>query len=294
MQHSHHHFYIGIGYILLTWLVTTLMSPLIRLVSKDLSLINILFVQGLVGMIIIAPWMIKHGKESLRTKNWGLVLLRSGCTFLAGFLTYVLILHTSLVDSFLFGNSSPIFLPIVVFLWFKIPPDTRLWPALIGGFLGIILILKPGAEIFNVVSLCGIVVGVLGAIVMIALRLLSRTTRNHTVLFYFFFFSTVAALPFVIMSGQIPSKIDWILLAIIGVMYFLSQLFIAKAFHHASPVILGPFNYSSILFAGLLDWLLYGVRPSMLSWIGIALVCLSGIWMIRHAKIAVPGTISNK
>ncbi|MBF8262798.1 MAG: putative rane protein [Parachlamydiales bacterium] len=75
---------------------------------------------------------------------------------------------------------------------------------------------------------------------------------------------------------------------VIAILSTAAQFATIRAFHHASPTALGPFNYCSVVYAGLLDWGLYGVQPDLWSWIGIILICLGGIWAIRQGTATLP------
>ncbi|HSX11855.1 MAG TPA: DMT family transporter, partial [Chlamydiales bacterium] len=238
-----YHLRVGIIYVLLTWLFLALSSPLVRDVNKTTPIVTILFVQALVGLICTLPWMIQHGRDSLKTESWILILVRGACGLLNYTFLFLATIHTSLVDTYLLGNATPLFLPFIVWLWLKKPIQHKLWPGLIGGFIGLIFILKPGSEILNGGAIYAILMAVCSAIAMISMRLLSFTTRTHTVLFYMFLISVVATLPIVLYLGQIPSWREWMELFAISILSTLAQFCMLRAFHHASPITLGPFNY---------------------------------------------------
>src|SRR5579872_3101669 len=164
----HYHLRAGIGYILLAWFFFALTSPLVRDVNKTLPLAAILVVQSLVGLICTLPWMIKHGKDAFKTDSWGLIFLRGICGLLNYTFLFLAIVHTSLVDAFLLGNAAPLFLPFVLWVWLKKPILHKLWVGLIGGFIGLVMILKPGAEILNLGAIYGIAMAFFAAIAMVS------------------------------------------------------------------------------------------------------------------------------
>ncbi|MES2274213.1 MAG: DMT family transporter [Chlamydiota bacterium] len=278
----------GVALILLAWVFFTVMSPLVRQVSEHLPITAILCMQGIVGALCVMPWMVKHGKESFKTKSWGLILVRTGAGLLVYTFLLLAILHTSLVDAYLLSNATPLLLPMIVWIWRRTPIEHILWPGIFVGFIGILLILKPGAEILNIGALYGVGAALFGAIAMVALRLLSYTTRSHTVLFYYFLLSALVTFPLVIWSGKFPSGVDWIKLLSIACLATVAQVTMIRAFHHAKPTVLGPFNYAAVVYAGVLDWILYGTQPDLFAWIGIVLICCGGIWSIRFSSPSAP------
>jgi drug/metabolite transporter (DMT)-like permease len=280
----HYHLKVGIGYILLTWLCFSLTSPLVRDVNKTVPMALILCTQGIVGLLSTLPWMFKHGRDSLKSENWGLILFRSICGLLNYLCLFLAMVHTTLVDTFLLANAAPLLLPFVCWIWLKKPIQHKLWPGLIGGFIGLILILKPGSEILNAGAFYALGNALITAIVMVTLRLLSYTTRSHTVLFYYFLITILMTLPLALYLGHIPNGIEWLELLGIALLSTLAQLFMIRSFHHASPTALGPFNYSAVVYAGALDWLLYGSKPDLFSLLGILLVICGGIWSIKQTQ----------
>src|SRR5579862_1335964 len=281
MESGHHNYKAGITYILIAWLFFTVMTIITRYASETVPLVTILLMQNLIGLASVLPWLSKHGWGLLRTEHFGLILFRSLVSLSAIGLSYLAVQRTSLVNTMLFNNASPLWIPFVVLLWRKIPINHILWPGFIGGFVGIILILQPGKEVIQLGSLFAIAAGILQSFNMVSLRVLSYTERNHTVMFYYFLISSLACLPLSLYEWTLPGMGVWTEIACIGILFTVGQWCFVRAFHHAKASQLGPFCYSAVVFAVLIDWGLYGQIPSLLSWIGIALVCAGGIWAIR-------------
>jgi drug/metabolite transporter (DMT)-like permease len=183
---SHHNHAAGITYILIAWLLFTFMTIGSRFATKTVPISTILLFQNLIGLMTVLPWLKKHGWGLLHTERFGLILFRSLISLIAIWLSFLAVQRISLVNTMLFNNASPLWIPFVVLLWLKLPIRHIIWPGLIGGFLGILLILKPGAEVIQSATLFALGAGLLQSINMVSLRKLSFTERNHTVLFYYF------------------------------------------------------------------------------------------------------------
>ena len=109
---------------------------------------------------------------------------------------------------------------------------------------------------------------------------LSVTDRPHTILFYYFLIATIAAAPFAAAHWRTPTGTEWGYLAAIGVFMALSQLFIILAYQQSTADRLAPFNYSVVVFSGLIGWVVWGSVPDLLAVAGIILVCIGGILSI--------------
>lgn len=274
----------GIVYILIAWLLFTVMTIVARFASKTASISTILLFQNLIGLVMILPWVKKHGWQLLCTKRFGLIFFRAIISLAAMWLSFLAIQRISLLNTMLFNNTSPIWIPFVVLVWLKIPIKHIIWPGLIGGFLGVILILQPGTNVLNAGTIFAIGAGLLQSINMISLRQLSYTERNHTVLFYYFLICSLLCLPMTIFEWTPLSPLVWTEIAAIGVVFFVGQWVFVRAFHHAKASELGPFSYAAVVYSVLIDWALYGQIPDLLAWIGIGLVCAGGIWTIKTSE----------
>lgn len=281
---SHHNHTAGITYILIAWLLFTLMTIGTRFASKTVPISTIILFQNLIGLITVLPWLKKHGWGLLHTERFGLILFRSLVSLIAIWFSFLAVQRISLVNTMLFNNASPLWIPFVVLLWLKLPIRHIIWPGLIGGFLGIILILKPGAEVIQSGTLFALGAGLLQSVNMVSLRKLSFTERNHTVLFYYFLICSVICLPLSIFEWTTPSPVVWGEILAISVLFALGQWAFVRAFHHAKASQLGPFCYIAVVYSVLIDWMLYGQIPDLLAWIGIGLVCAGGIWAIKTAE----------
>jgi drug/metabolite transporter (DMT)-like permease len=283
METAHRSLKSGISYILVAWLLFTIMTLFARFAGKTIPLGSILFLQNLIGLVTLVPWIKKHGWELVRTNRFGLLLFRSLVSISAIGLSFLAVQRTSLVDTMLLNNASPLWIPFVVLIWLKIPIRHILWFGLIAGFIGVVLILRPGKEFFHAGALFALAAGILQSINMVSIRVLSYTERNHTVMFYYFLICSIVCFPFAMIEWVRPNLIEWSELVAIGLCLTLGQWAFVRAFHHGKASDLGPFCYSAVVYSVLIDWALYTQTPSLLAWIGIALICAGGIWAIRFS-----------
>ena len=288
-QHNpHFHLKWGIFFILLAWLAFTVMATLARVASVTIPLPTVIFFQNFISLLMVIPWIWKHGISSLRTQRFGLILVRSLGGLISFSLLFLAVQRTSLVDAVLLNNAAPLIVPFIVWIFLKIPINHKLWPGLIAGFLGIIFILDPGKEILNTGALYALGAAVSLSIVMVSIRLLSYTERHHTVLFYYFLIASAACLPLSLLYWKNLNGEQWLELFVIGILSFFGQWAFMRGFHHAKPSQLGPFCYSAVIYSGLIEWVIWDKVPNLFAWIGIALVCFGGIWAIRASPPTQP------
>ncbi len=268
---------VGSLLIVLAFLCVAVMSAFGKAAAGIPTAVVVLFQSG-ISLLLLLPWALRQGIGELRTRRLPLHIVRALSGLLSQALFFLAVKNMTLVDAVLLVNAAPLFIPFVALVWMK----TRITPlvaaGLVIGFVGVLLILRPSSALFtNPSALLAIGAALFSAIALVSVNRLSSTDRPDAILFYYFLISTIAACPFAIHGWQMPAGIEWGYLAGIGVFMALAQLFIILAYQRATAERLAPFNYSVVVFSGLIGWLVWGNVPGLLAVTGIVLVCAGGI-----------------
>ncbi len=243
------------------------------------------FFQSFISLVVFLPWVLRGGTGQMRTGRLPVHVLRA----LAGLLSQVLyfwsVKQMSLVDAVLLVNAAPLFIPVIALMW----QGTRIAPAVLAslavGFVGVVLIIKPGPELLaNPSSLIALSAALFSAIALVTVNTLSRTDRPDTILFYYFLIASVATAPFAALEWKTPSLEEWGLLIGVGVFMALAQLLIILAYQHATASQIAPFNYSVVIFSGLIGWIVWRNALDAVAVLGILLVSAGGILSIVLAR----------
>jgi len=242
----------------------------------------IVFIQYSTAFALAIAISAKEKFRNLRSQNYPFEFLRGG----AGLLSFICFVYAMteipLVDASLLQNTAPIFIPIIALFWLKDVIEKKIWYGVAIGFVGIILIIKPDGASFKAGDLLGLVSGVLLGFAYVAMKVITKTDKFKTILFYFSLTAFVISLPLGIIYWSNPVLEGW-LFAIGSGVSFVSYLNLQQvAYKHIEPNKLSPFNYSVVVFTGLLDWWIFNHVPGLLTIIGIAVVCLGGILAIVH------------
>jgi drug/metabolite transporter (DMT)-like permease len=188
---------------------------------------------------------------------------------------------TPLLDAVLLSNAAPLFIPLVVYVWFGKTVRPLVWLSLLIGLVGIVLIIKPGPQMFqNPASLLALAAGIFSALALVATNKLTETEPPTRILVYNFGLSTLLLIPFFIWAWKPLTAKQWLLLLGVGVSYALTQYLIILAYRFASAAELSPFNYSVVIFSGLLGWYFFGNVPDTVAILGTLLICAGGILSI--------------
>jgi drug/metabolite transporter (DMT)-like permease len=275
---------LGLGILLtvLAFLSVAIMSALGKAASKSVSSEVLVFFQNSISLIILTPWVLRDGIRNLRTEHFGLHFVRGISGMLSQYFMFVALNYIPLVDAVLLVNAAPLFIPLITWVWLKQGISGRLWLSLVIGFVGIILILQPGGEVFNWATPLALLAGVFSAIALVTVGRLNFTEPSLRILFYYFLISTILTGPLLITKWSTPEPRAWIYLIGIGLTMAIAQLLLILAYEQASPSRVSPFNYSVVVFSGIIGWVIWNEVPNALSILGTILVCAGGILSVIH------------
>jgi drug/metabolite transporter (DMT)-like permease len=280
----------GIVLIVLAFLCLALISAFAQAASDpsagSISSGMIVFFQYAISLVVLFPWFLRNGVASLKTHRLGIQLVWSVFGLGSQFLLFVALTSTPLLDAVLLANTSPLFIPLVVWAWQKLRPSLWLAICLLLGFVGIVLILQPGGTGLTVGMPIAIAAGVCSAIGLTAAGMLQTTEPAARSLFWYFFLSPLIVLPFLPSQWTMPTPHGWMLLLGIGVCMAAAQVCTVLAYKQASPARLSPFNYSVVVFSALIGWLIFHQVPNAITWAGVVLVCVAGILSTQKHMVA--------
>jgi len=252
------------------------MGALIKMVSADLGNPMVVFFRNLFGLVFLGPWLLRLRPRGLTTRRFGLHLLRVMAGLSAMYCFFWAIPRLHLSEAVLLNYSAPLFIPFVAYLWLGERVSRSVALAVVIGFVGIALILKPTPALFVPAGGVALLAGFLAAVAMTGIRRLSGTEPATRIVFYFTVLGTALSAPPLIWYWQTPSLLQLGQLAGIGAFASAGQLLMTRGYGLAPAAQVGPFIYTSVVFAGLYGWALWGERPDLFSAAGMLLVMVAG------------------
>ncbi len=271
----------GILLITLAFLFSAVMSAFGK-AAADIPPLLLLFFQYCISFLVFVPSGVRAGPQVLKTNHFFLQAFRSVAGSVCQLLFFVSVKSLPLMDAVLLSNAAPLFIPLIVYVWFRKTVQPVVWLSLFIGLIGIVMIIHPGAQMFrSPASLIALGAGLCSALALVATNRLSETEPPTRILIYNFGISTILLVPACIWAWKPLTLRDWELLLAVGAFYALTQYFIIRAYHYASAVEISPFNYTVVIFSGLLGWWVFGNMPSPAAILGTLLICAGGILSTR-------------
>ncbi len=265
----------------------SIMDALVKWLGESYPTVQLVFFRSLFAFIPLGFLMFRDGVAgALRMNDRQGHLLRAVVGVMALWAFFYAFAHMPLAEVIAITFAAPVFVTAlsVPLLGERVGP--RRWCAVLVGFLGVLIMVQPGAGVFQTVALVPLGGVVFYALAMVFVRKLSRTETSASIVFYFTLACTLvsaAALPF---SWVTPQAWDWALLVALGLIGGMAQITFTRAVSLADVSVIMPFEYTAMLWAVVLGFFIWGEVPGNNIWIGVAIVMASGLYILyREASL---------
>jgi drug/metabolite transporter (DMT)-like permease len=263
------------------------MGGLIRVVSAQMPNEQVVFFRNLFGLLVLLPilWQ-RGGRIELQTAYPGLHLVRSLFGLAAMYCFFYALSVLPLADAVLLNFTAPLFIPFVAMLWLGEGVSGRLWAAIVIGFSGVLLILKPGSGLYGGAALIGLASGAFAAVAMVSLRKLSATEPPLRVVVYYGVICTLVSCVPMLLSWQAVEPRLLLMLAAAGGFATMGQYLLSRGYGCAPAAQIAPFTYTSVVFAAVYGWLFWQELPGWTSAAGTLLVVIAGVLAMRRQRLS--------
>jgi len=274
----------GAVWMLLAAICFAAMNGVIRYLSADLHPFVLAFFRNLVGLMFMLPWILRGFGAGLKTDHLGLHFLRSliGLTAMLGW--FWALAHMPLAEAVALNFTMPLFTTLLAIPLLGEVVRLRRWAATVVGFVGVLVILRPGAEAISDTSLIVLAASVFMASAGIAIKKLSRTETNNAIVAYMVIFMTPMALVPALFVWTTPawSALPW--LVAMGGFATLAHQCLTRAFRAADASALMPFDYARLPFTALVGYFAFGQVVGVWTWIGGGIIAAAGLY-IAHREV---------
>ncbi|HSX13212.1 MAG TPA: DMT family transporter [Chlamydiales bacterium] len=268
---------LGIFISLFAYVFFVTASSLVASFNGSFPVVQILFVQNIVSLVFLTPFFFVKKFPGFKTKVWSIHLIRDCSGVFSYYLFFVAIKFLDLVNATVLNYTAPFFVPFFWWMWMKEKVGRNVWWSIIVGFIGVGVILNPSREIFQLGFVLGIFAGLLSALAMCAVRILSvHKEPTRRTLFYYFSVGSLLSFPFALIYWVPPSDTQWLKMILIGVATASGQIFLTIAYRYGTASYLSPLGYSSVIYAGLVSYFLFDNPLVLRTLIGGILIILGG------------------
>ena len=267
-----------------------LMASSVKFLTTDLHPIIICFYRCLMGLIFITPWMIKNNFKSLKSNNLKLQISRSVINVFSMICWFSAIGLMHFEKAAALGFSTPLFTTILAIILLKEKIRFHRTAALIIGFIGIILIIRPGLVPLEIGAVLLLLSAFTFSFVLIIVKKLSSIDESQTIIFYHLLFSTPIFFILSLFYWQNINLNQLLIFAFMGATGLLSHWCLAQAFKLSDTTFVMPLQFTKLIWASLIGLFIFSEQPDLWTWFGAIVIFISVVYITYREAFKKKGT----
>jgi drug/metabolite transporter (DMT)-like permease len=279
----------GIGYMLAAVFLFALSSAVGKWLVATYPVGEFLLIRSAATLLLLGPFMWRAGIAAfVNVPRPGLQIVRIVLSTAEIAMFFWAVQYMPLADATTFYLAGPIFVTALSVLLLGERIDWRRWTAVLIGFTGVVIALRPSVASLTLPALIALAGSVFYALLMITTRVLRDT--NHTMLIttqflgVFLFGAVTAPLGWVA-----PSAADFMLMAFLGIFSMLSLFCVIRSLKFASASVVVPYQYTLILWSVLFGWSMFGEQPDGYVIVGATVIVAAGLYIFWREKVTARG-----
>jgi drug/metabolite transporter (DMT)-like permease len=246
------------------------------------------FARYVVGLVILGPVFISMGVTGLQTKRLGLHMTRLVMACIAQVGVFYAVIHLYLADATAIAFSRPLFTTIIAVFLLSELVTTRRWVATAVGFVGVMIMVRPGHAGFDPVTLIAIISALTFAVANVLIRVMSNTEPPNRILFYYHAGGTVIFLGPALYVWETPIGVEWFMLVLIGVLTTIGMTGFVRGFSVGEANAVGPIEYIRLIYAAFIGYAFFAEIPSLWTFAGAIVIIASALYIARDGTRRAP------
>lgn len=258
----------------------------VRVASSELHPFQIAFFRNLFGLAFLLPLLIGPGFAQMRTSRIGLHALRGIVNIAAMFLFFSALAITPLAKVTALSFTAPIFTSVLSVVILREQIRLRRWTAIGLGFIGMLIILRPGIAVVETGALLVIASALLWSLALIIVKTLSRTESSVAIVAWMGIFLSVFSIGPALWVWKDPTLWAWGWLLFIGFSGSVAQVCLSQALKETDPTAVMPFDFLKLVWAALLAFWFLGEVPDEMTFVGAAVIFGAGLYVAHRERAA--------
>ncbi|NKB18908.1 MAG: EamA family transporter [Alphaproteobacteria bacterium] len=263
----------------------TVSMTAVRKVSVDMHVFESVMFRSLFGIAFMVPWLLKKGVAGIKTKRLGLFAIRGSGAYFVTYFYFSAAALIPLADLTSITFTRPILGTIAAIIFLKEVAGARRWSAIGVGFIGMLIIVRPGFVEVNLgvlLVLCGVMFQTCNTVIV---KTLTKTEHPDTIVLYHTLFILPLSIIPAIYVWQTPTLEQWGWLAVIGAAGILTQRAMTRAFVAADASFVLAMSYLRLPIAAFVGFAFFGEVPEIWVWIGASVICASSAYIAHRESV---------
>ena len=278
----------AIFYNLLAWAILPFMDTIAKYLSSDLSFFQITWARYFFTVFFTLPFMFFFFKKNLTwTSQPRLQFFRGLTLFFANILFFYSISIISMAKALTLAFVAPLITTTLSSIFLSEKVGFRRWSAVIVGFVGSLIVIRPGFIEFNLATIAALGTGFFYGIYLVITRKLHTSDSPLLTLLLTGVVGAIIGSIFVPLVWINPTFNQWSLLALMGIFACLGHLFLILSLKYADASKLAPFGYFEIVTNVILGYYFFSDFPHYWTWLGLTIIICSGVYISLRERTAV-------
>lgn len=261
------------------------MTVVIRHQTTDMNPFQVAFFRNLFGLMFILPWLWRAGLTGLKTKRLGLHGFRAMVGLVAMSCWFIAVSMMPVAEATALSFTAPLFATIGAALFLGETVRARRWLATTVGFIGVLVILRPGQMEFGLPAVLALVGAAFMSMAALTVKTLSRTEKASAIVLYMGLIMTPLSLVPALYFWTPPVPMDWLWFVALGLFATIGQVSMVRAFASSEISAVLPFDFFRLIFVAVLGFLIFGEQPDRWTWAGAAIIFAATLYTAhREAK----------
>jgi len=286
------------------WLIAgsmcfTGVGVLIKLLGRELDSLQVAFFRCIFGLLFVLPLMLRRNFASLRSKRHFAHFWRAALGTTSMAIGFYALTHLTLAAVTSISFTTPLFVIVVAVLFLGEKVRWRRWTATAVGFVGVLVMMRPGGESgFDPVMLMALVGAALTAVAVCLVKSLTGSESSNTTLIMFTIWSSLFMVGPAIWVWRDPSAVAWGMAATMGLLATIGQHFIIRAYTEGEASVVSPFDYLRLPLSVAAGVWIFAETPSWWTLAGALIIVVSTLYIARReaqlGKPVIPEVKSEK
>ncbi|MEE1657197.1 DMT family transporter [Microvirga sp. CF3062] len=283
---------LGISLKVLSALVFTMMSATLKTMMVRYPIGEVVFFRSAFALLPLLVWLKWQGDliNAVRTKNV-VGHFKRGLIGTSGmYLGFAALSYLPLHDAIAIGYASPLIVVILAALLLNEKVRAYRWTAVGVGFVGVLIMLSPYLKLDTfsgglgagptLGALCALAGAFCSAGAMIQVRRLTASEKTGAIVFYFFILASALSLCTIAFGWRMPDAQDWALFVVAGILGGIGQILMTQSYRFADTSVIAPFEYTTMIWALLFGWFVFGDLPTATVLAGATIVAATGLFIV--------------
>jgi len=272
-------YFIVVALTLIGTLTAAIMASGVKYLSNDLNPFTICFFRCLIGLIIVLPFIIKNKFKAIKSKNIKLQFYRSFINVISMITWFSAIGIMHLEKATALGFTTPLFTTILAVIILREVIRAHRITALFIGFLGVLIIIRPGYLPIESGTLLMLIASFSFSIVLIMVKKLSDIDSSLTIIFYHLLFMTPLTFIIAIFFWEGINFSQFFIFVLMGSAGLISHWCLAQAFKLSDTTFIMPFQFTKLIWASFIGYVIFAESPDKWTWFGGIVIFTSVIYI---------------